>query len=57
MTASGSFRRWERFMFVFIAVNFLVIPLAFMSHPSGGAFFSGLVTPASRAGSTRPRCC
>src|SRR6202166_3152691 len=27
MTATGSFRRWERFMFVFIAVNFLVIPL------------------------------
>jgi NRAMP (natural resistance-associated macrophage protein)-like metal ion transporter len=50
MTASGSFRRWERFMFVFIAVNFLVIPLAFMSHPSGGAFFSGLVTPGVQGG-------
>ena len=28
MTATGSFRRWERFMFVFIFANFLVIPLA-----------------------------
>jgi Mn2+/Fe2+ NRAMP family transporter len=28
MTASGSFRRWERFMLVFIVANFLVIPLA-----------------------------
>src|SRR5579862_7916360 len=29
MTATGSFRRWERFMLVFIVANFLVIPLAF----------------------------
>ena len=33
MTATGSFRRWERFMFVFVVANFLVIPLAFFSHP------------------------
>src|SRR5664280_1668648 len=44
MTASGSFRRWERFMFIFIAVNFLVIPLAVFSHPTAGAFFHGLVS-------------
>ena len=50
MTASGSFRRWERFMFVFIAVNFLVIPLAFLSHPTGGAFFGALVTPGVQGG-------
>jgi len=50
MTASGSFRRWERFMFVFIAVNFLVIPLAFLSHPNGGAFFGALVTPGVQGG-------
>src|SRR5208282_5661234 len=41
MTATGSFRRWERFMFVFIIANFLVIPLAFMSHPPAGLFFKG----------------
>ncbi len=52
MTASGSFRRWERFMFVFIAVNFLVIPLAFLSHPTGGAFFGALVTPGVQGGFT-----
>jgi Mn2+/Fe2+ NRAMP family transporter len=50
MTASGSFRRWERFMFVFIAVNFLVIPLAFTSHPTPGAFLSGLTIPGVRGG-------
>jgi NRAMP (natural resistance-associated macrophage protein)-like metal ion transporter len=50
MTASGSFRRWERFMFVFIAVNFLVIPLAFTSHPSASAFVDGLTTPGVQGG-------
>jgi len=50
MTASGSFRRWERFMFAFIVINFLVIPLAFLSHPSGGAFLHGLVTPGVQGG-------
>ena len=50
MTATGSFRRWERFMFVFIIANFLVIPLAFMSHPSAGPFFKGFVTPGVQGG-------
>jgi NRAMP (natural resistance-associated macrophage protein)-like metal ion transporter len=52
MTATGSFRRWERFMFVFIAVNFLVIPLAFLSHPAAGPFFKGFVTPGVEGGFT-----
>jgi NRAMP (natural resistance-associated macrophage protein)-like metal ion transporter len=52
MTATGSFRRWERFMFVFIAVNFLVIPLAVFSHPSAGPFFKGLVVPGVQGGFT-----
>jgi NRAMP (natural resistance-associated macrophage protein)-like metal ion transporter len=50
MTATGSFRRWERFMFIFIVVNFLVIPLAFMSHPPAGPFFKGFVTPGVHGG-------
>jgi NRAMP (natural resistance-associated macrophage protein)-like metal ion transporter len=52
MTASGSFRRWERSMFVFIAVNFLVIPLAVLSHPTAGAFFHGLLVPGVKGGFT-----
>jgi len=52
MTATGSFRRWERFMFVFIVVNFLVIPLAFLSHPAAGPFFAGFVTPGVQGGFT-----
>ncbi len=41
MTASGSFRRWERFMFVFVFANFLVIPLVFLAHPSLGPIIHG----------------
>ena len=52
MTATGSFRRWERFMFVFVFANFLVIPLAVMSHPSASAFFEGLTTPGVQGGFT-----
>src|SRR5271155_3820002 len=33
ITASGSFRAWERSMFVFVFANLLVIPLFFLSHP------------------------
>ncbi len=40
MTASGSFQRWEQFMFVFVVINFLVIPLAVLSHPKS---FSSVV--------------
>jgi len=50
MTATGSFRRWERFMFVFIFANLLVIPLAVMSHPSASAFARGLVVPGVAGG-------
>ncbi len=48
MTASGSFRRWERFMFVFIVANFLVIPLAVFSHPHASSFIRGFVPGVQR---------
>jgi NRAMP (natural resistance-associated macrophage protein)-like metal ion transporter len=50
MTTTGSFRRWERFMFIFVVANFLVIPLAVMSHPSPQSFVHGLVTPGVQGG-------
>jgi NRAMP (natural resistance-associated macrophage protein)-like metal ion transporter len=43
MTASGSFRRWERFMLLFVVANFLVVPLAVFSHPHAGPFLAGFV--------------
>src|SRR5271165_1895233 len=52
MTATGSFRRWERFMFIFIAVNFLVIPLVILVHPQAGPVVHGFVVPGARGGLT-----
>ena len=50
MTASGSFRRWERFMLVFIVANFLVIPLAIYAHPHAGPVFRHFVLPGVAGG-------
>src|SRR5436309_2583250 len=50
VTASGSFRAWERSMFVFVFANLLVIPLFFMSHPQAGAIGHHLVVPGIRGG-------
>jgi NRAMP (natural resistance-associated macrophage protein)-like metal ion transporter len=50
MTATGSFRRWERFMLVFIVANFLVIPLAVYAHPHAGPVFSHFLTPGVAGG-------
>ncbi|HKR99821.1 MAG TPA: NRAMP family divalent metal transporter [Candidatus Dormibacteraeota bacterium] len=44
-TVTGRFERWERFMFVFLAANALVIPLAVMSHPPAGETLHDLVVP------------
>jgi NRAMP (natural resistance-associated macrophage protein)-like metal ion transporter len=52
MTASGSFRRWERFMFVFVAVNFLAIPLVILVHPHAGPILHGFVVPGAQGGMT-----
>src|SRR5271155_1386707 len=34
--ATGSFRKWERAMFAFIAVSLIQIPMLLMSHPQWG---------------------
>jgi NRAMP (natural resistance-associated macrophage protein)-like metal ion transporter len=52
MTATGSFRRWERFMLIFVAANFLVIPLAIFSHPHVGPVARGLFIPGIQGGVT-----
>jgi len=52
MTATGSFRRWERFMYVFVATNFVAIPLAIVSHPHAGSIISHAVTPGVQGGIT-----
>jgi NRAMP (natural resistance-associated macrophage protein)-like metal ion transporter len=52
ITASGSFRLWERSMFVFIVGNLLIIPLFFMSHPHGSQIGHHLFVPGIRGGAT-----
>jgi NRAMP (natural resistance-associated macrophage protein)-like metal ion transporter len=47
MTATGSFRRWERFMLLFVGANFLVIPLAILSHPRVGSLVHVVVPGVS----------
>ena len=50
ITASGSFRRWERAMFFFIVTSLVLIPLAFMSHPSYSASLYHLFVPGVQGG-------
>jgi Mn2+/Fe2+ NRAMP family transporter len=50
MAATGSFRRWERFMFVFVITNFIAIPLAIVSRPHLGPIVHGAMTPGVEGG-------
>jgi len=50
ITASGSFRRWERAMFFFIVTSLVLIPLAFMSHPSYSGSLYHLFVPGVQGG-------
>lgn len=42
-TGGGSFRRWERTMYLLIGLNLLVVPLVLLSHPRPGAVAHALV--------------
>nr|WP_110882046.1 Nramp family divalent metal transporter [Mycolicibacterium vulneris] len=48
--ASGSFRRWERAMFIFIAVTLLQIPMLLMSQPQWGHAAKSFVVPSISGG-------
>jgi NRAMP (natural resistance-associated macrophage protein)-like metal ion transporter len=52
VTATGSFRRWERFMFLFVFANFLVIPLAILSHPHVGKVVHDTFIPGIQGGAS-----
>ncbi len=52
ITATGSFRSWERFMFIFVAVNFLAIPLVILVHPHAGPIVRGFLIPGAQGGMT-----
>jgi Mn2+/Fe2+ NRAMP family transporter len=52
ITASGSFRRWERAIFLFIASSLVLYPLALASHPQYGSIAYHLVVPGIQGGAT-----
>jgi NRAMP (natural resistance-associated macrophage protein)-like metal ion transporter len=52
VSASGSFRLWERSMFLFVFANLLVVPLFFMAHPKGGQIFRHFVIPSIHGGAS-----
>ncbi len=52
ITATGSFRNWERSMFVFVFANLLVIPLFFMAHPKASPIIHHFFIPGVQGGFT-----
>jgi Mn2+/Fe2+ NRAMP family transporter len=50
VTASGSFRLWERSMFLFVFANVLIVPLFFIAHPHAGDIVHHLFSPGIRGG-------
>ena len=52
ITVTGSFRRWERFMYVLILSNLVVVPLALMGHPHWGQVAHDWFVPGIQGGLT-----
>jgi Mn2+/Fe2+ NRAMP family transporter len=52
ITASGSFRSWERSMFVFVFANLLVIPLFFLASPNASQIAHDFFVPGIEGGAT-----
>ncbi len=51
ITASGSFRRWERSMFLFIGASLILfVPLVIFSHPAVGSIAYHFVVPGVQGG-------
>jgi NRAMP (natural resistance-associated macrophage protein)-like metal ion transporter len=52
ITSTGSFRSWERFMYVFVVANFLVIPLLVLAHPNVGEIAQHTFVPSIDGGAS-----
>jgi Mn2+/Fe2+ NRAMP family transporter len=52
ITASGSFSRWERAMFLFIAVSAVQVPLLFLSEPRWSQIGYHFVVPGIQGGAS-----
>jgi Mn2+/Fe2+ NRAMP family transporter len=49
---TGSFQRWERVMFIFIAISVVQIPMFFLSHPDWGTIAKNFVVPSIYGGAS-----
>jgi NRAMP (natural resistance-associated macrophage protein)-like metal ion transporter len=50
--ATGTFRRWERFMLAFVLGSAVVIPLFFLARPQAGPIVRGSLIPGVQGGIT-----
>jgi Mn2+/Fe2+ NRAMP family transporter len=50
--ASGSFQRWERAMFIFIAISLVQVPMLFLSHPQWATIGHNFVVPGISGGAS-----
>ena len=50
--ASGSFRRWERAMFVFIGISLIQVPIFFLSDPQWGTIGHNFIVPGISGGAS-----
>src|SRR5271155_1213157 len=50
ITVSGSFRAWERSMFVFVFANVLMVPLFFLARPHAAPILHDLFVPGIAGG-------
>lgn len=50
VSATGSFRRWERAMYVLIALNVLMVPLVLLSHSGAGSGGTAGLVPSLPGG-------
>jgi len=52
ITSTGSFRSWERFMYLFVVANFLVVPLLLQAHPKVSDIVQHAFSPGIRGGAS-----
>jgi NRAMP (natural resistance-associated macrophage protein)-like metal ion transporter len=52
ITSTGSFRSWERFMYLFIVANFLVVALLVLVHPHLGTVVHHSFVPGIQGGAS-----
>jgi Mn2+/Fe2+ NRAMP family transporter len=50
IAVSGSFRRWERAMFLFITASLVLLPLVLLAHPRYGSIGYDFVVPGIQRG-------